>query len=86
MAQVSLRLDDNVKTDADAILGRLGLTLTSAINIFLRQVIVRHGIPFVVQEDDPFYHPANIAHLNRVMEDWKNGARNFHYHELLPDE
>lgn len=86
MTQISLRLDDNVKSDADAILGRLGLSLSTAINIFLRQVIARHGLPFAVQEEDPFYHPANQAHLMRVMEDWKNGAANFHYHDLLPDE
>lgn len=86
MTQISLRLDDNVKSDADAILGRLGLSLSTAINIFLRQVIAKRGLPFVVQEDDPFYHPANIAHLMRGMEDWKNGAKNFHYHDLLPDE
>lgn len=86
MTQISLRLDENVKSDADAILGRLGLSLSTAINIFLRQVVARRGIPFAVLEDDPFYHPANQAHLARVMEDWKNGAKNFHYHDLLPDE
>lgn len=85
MTQISLRLDDDVKADADAILDRLGLSLSTAINIFLRQVIARRGIPFAVQEDDPFYHPANIARLKRGIEDWKNGV-NFHYHDLLPDE
>ena len=86
MTQISFRLDDQVKSEAEALFGRLGLSLSTAINVFLRQCIAHRGLPFEVREEDPFYHPANQAHLMRAMEDWKNGAANFHYHDLLPDE
>ncbi len=86
MTQVSFRLDDNVKTEAEELFSRLGMSLSTAVNVFLRRAIAKRGLPFAVVEEDPFYHPANQAHLMRVMEDWKNGAANFHYHDLLPDE
>ena len=85
MTQISFRLDEQVKSEAEALLGRLGMSLSTAINVFLRQCIAHRGLPFEVCEEDPFYHPANQAHLRRAMEDWKKGV-NFHYHDLLPDE
>ena len=85
MTQISFRLDEQVKSDAEALFGRLGMSLSTAINVFLRQCIVHRGLPFEVREEDPFYHPANQEHLRRGMEDWKKGV-NFHSHDLLPDE
>lgn len=85
MTQISFRLDEQVKSDAEALFGRLGMSLSTAINVFLRQCIAHRGLPFEVCEEDPFYHPANLAHLRRGAEDWKKGV-NFHYHDLLPDE
>ncbi|MCL2338297.1 MAG: type II toxin-antitoxin system RelB/DinJ family antitoxin [Firmicutes bacterium] len=46
MAQVSVRMDDSVKQKAEAIFSELGLNMSSAINIFLKQVIRRGGLPF----------------------------------------
>ena len=85
MTQISLRLEDTVKTEAEELFSRLGMSLSTAINIFLRRAIARRGLPFAVEEEDPFYHPANQAFLKRALEDWKRGE-NFHHHDLLPDE
>ena len=85
MTQISFRLDEDVKSNAEELFGRLGMSLSTAINVFLRQCIAHRGLPFEVCEEDPFYHPSNQSHLRRVMEDWKKGE-NFHHHDLLPDE
>ncbi len=45
---LTIRVDDNVKKQSQAILSNLGMDLSSAINIFLRQVILKEGIPFVI--------------------------------------
>lgn len=85
MTQISLRLDDAVKSEAEELFSRLGMSLSTAINVFLRRSIARRGLPFAVEEEDPFYHPSNQAFLRRGLDDWKRGV-NFHQHELLPDE
>lgn len=48
-AMVRARTTERVKSDAEIILGRLGLTLSDAINIFLTQVKLQGGLPFDVK-------------------------------------
>ena len=48
MAQtnVSIRVDEDVKKDAEAVFAKLGLTLSAATNVFYRQAVRTQGIPF----------------------------------------
>jgi DNA-damage-inducible protein J len=46
MAQISIRMDDALREQADLILNELGLTISSAVNIFARQIVRSRGIPF----------------------------------------
>lgn len=50
---LSIRVDKNVKTQAEAVLNELGINITSAINIFLRQVIRERQIPFMISLNKP---------------------------------
>lgn len=43
-----IRIDENTKKQAVELLEGLGLNLSDAVNMFLRQVILRRGIPFDV--------------------------------------
>jgi DNA-damage-inducible protein J len=43
---INIRIDSKVKTDAQEVFASLGLDMTTAINIFLRQSIRQKGIPF----------------------------------------
>ncbi len=45
-ANLSIRTTEEIKKDAEIILNRLGLNLSSAVNLFLKQVINHQGIPF----------------------------------------
>jgi DNA-damage-inducible protein J len=45
-ANINVRVDNDVKNKAQELFSALGLDMTSAINIFLRQAIRRNGIPF----------------------------------------
>lgn len=47
-ANVFARVDSTIKDEAEGVLSRLGLPMSSAINLFLRQVILRQGLPFEV--------------------------------------
>jgi len=48
MAQtnVSIRIDEDVKKDAETLFAKLGLTLSAATNVFYRQAVRTQGIPF----------------------------------------
>ena len=45
---INIQIDSETKKQASAILNDLGLSMSSAINIFLRQVIKRDGLPFEI--------------------------------------
>jgi DNA-damage-inducible protein J len=52
MANVNIRVDDSLKKKTETILNNLGLNLSVATNVFYRQVVQRHGLPFEVRLDE----------------------------------
>ena len=50
---LNVRTDSDVKEAAERIFEALGLNMTTAINIFLRQTIRENGIPFELKLDVP---------------------------------
>jgi DNA-damage-inducible protein J len=44
-----IRLEPELKEQAEAVLGQLGIPVSNAVNIFLRQVVIKRGIPFDVK-------------------------------------
>ncbi len=49
----SVRMDTEVKKQCEEIYGQLGVNLTTAINVFLRQSIRSKGFPFEVRLYSP---------------------------------
>ena len=49
---MSIRLDSEVKEQAQQVFNLLGMDMTTAINIFLRQAIQYQGLPFDVKIDE----------------------------------
>ena len=50
---VTLRVDEDLKKQADTLFSDLGLSLTTAFNIFLRQSVREQQIPFPVSKNVP---------------------------------
>ncbi|MFC1647780.1 type II toxin-antitoxin system RelB/DinJ family antitoxin [Patescibacteria group bacterium] len=46
MATIQLRIDNATKKSAKNILDKLGIDMTSAIKIYLKQIVINEGIPF----------------------------------------
>ena len=59
---MNIRMDNDVKRQAQELFAQFGLDMTTAVNMFLRQSIRQQGIPFVLQLD-PFYSEVNQARL-----------------------
>lgn len=49
MITVSARVDDTLKDQAERIAERIGLNLSSIINVFLRRFVMEQGFPFEVK-------------------------------------
>ncbi len=45
---MTIRIDSKTKKDADRIFKNLGMTTSTAINVFLRQSIINEGLPFEI--------------------------------------
>lgn len=48
ISNVSFRIDKDLKDEATSLFESLGMTLTTAFNIFLRQSVREKGLPFAV--------------------------------------
>lgn len=50
---VTLRVDEDLKKQADVLFSELGMNLTTAFNVFLRQSVREQGIPFQISKNVP---------------------------------
>ena len=50
---LNIRIDKDIKDQAEGIFNELGINMTTAVNIFLRTAIREHGIPFELKLDVP---------------------------------
>ncbi len=50
---ISIRMDSALKAQADALFGELGMNLSTAFNIFVRQALREGRIPFEISLNQP---------------------------------
>ena len=55
VSNVSFRIDSDLKAQADALFSQLGMNMTTAFNIFLRQSVREGCIPFEITLNTPNY-------------------------------
>lgn len=46
MTTINIRIEENIKTKANKTLSALGLDMSTAVKMFLNQVITENGLPF----------------------------------------
>lgn len=84
VSNLQIRLDSNLRNEAQNILNEMGMDVSTAVRIFLNQVVIERGLPFRPSLD-PFYNPANINHLKQALEDVRAG-RGIEQHALLGED
>ena len=52
-SNISIRMDSDLKSAAEALFDELGMSLSTAFNIFVRQSLREGGIPFKITEGRP---------------------------------
>ena len=66
MANINIRIDSEIKKNAEAVFSKLGLTPTTAIILFYNQVIRTNSIPFELKVDVP--NETTVKAINEVEE------------------
>ena len=89
-SSVSFRIDTDIKNQADKLFAQLGMNMTTAFNIFLRQSVREGSIPFPITVNTP--NATTIAAMLEAEKLAKDpNARRFHsvtelFEELESDE
>ena len=66
----NISIDPEVKAKAQELFAELGMDLSTAINIFIRQALRQHSIPFEITADDPNKETREaIAEVRRMKKD-----------------
>ena len=52
-ANINIQVDGDIKNQAQDVFAALGMDMTTAVNIFLRQAIRTKGIPFELVTEEP---------------------------------
>ncbi len=87
MAQtlINFRIDEETKKEMEKVCDELGMTMTTALNIFVKKMTREKRIPFDVAIDS-FYTESNIKHLEQVINDIDTGKAKLEEHELIEEE
>jgi DNA-damage-inducible protein J len=73
---VTIRLDKEIKENAEKLFHDLGMNFSTAVNIFARQALRQGKIPFEIC--DPFYSEKNQSRLMSAIADAEEGKLTIH--------
>lgn len=82
MANINFRTDEKVKSGFESLCNELGLPVSTALNMFMKQSVREQRIPFELSVD-PFYSESNMQHLSKVVADIDAGRANLVEHDLI---
>ena len=84
VSNVSFRIDSDLKAQADTLFAALGLNMTTAFNIFLRQSVRQGCIPFEITLDTPNAETvAALLEARQMMAD--SGTKKYSVEDALKD-
>jgi len=78
---INFRVEEEDKKGMELVCSELGLSMSTAFNLFVKKVVREKRIPFELSID-PFYSEENLARLNAAIADAKQGKK-MHEHELI---
>ena len=68
---ITFRLDETLKKQAEIIYESMGLNMSSALQLFVTQTVARGSIPFTIEADEAAKHRAYV--LRELAESKKEG-------------
>jgi len=76
---ITVRIDEEVKRDAETLFEKLGMSFSGAINIFIRQAIREQAIPFSIrlktaeEKYNEYFTPSVLKELEESYEQARRG-------------
>ena len=68
-ATISVRVDENLKREAETLFSDLGLTMSGALTIFIHQAVREQAIPFVITREPNAVTRAAIREADAIARD-----------------
>ncbi len=84
MAQINIRVADDVKNRAEEACSEMGLSLSEVINVYLIKIGREKKIPFEISTDS-FYSDENMNRLCQSIADVEAGRSTFKEHDLIEE-
>ncbi|MCI5587789.1 MAG: type II toxin-antitoxin system RelB/DinJ family antitoxin [Lachnospiraceae bacterium] len=85
LSTISARIDSKDKSDFDRFCNNVGLSTSTAINLFVKAVLRENRIPFeITGTSDLFYSESNQDYILKSVNELRNGKG--HAHELIEDD
>ena len=85
VSTVIAKVDDDDKRNFSEFCSSVGLSVSSAINIFIKAVLREKRIPFMISQNaDPFCSPENQAYVMKSVQELREGKGTVH--ELIEPE
>ena len=81
---VNFRMDEEVKRKMEQACKEMGMSMSTAFDIFAVKVGNERRIPFEITAD-PFYSESNMKYLRRVIAEIESGRAKLTEHELIED-
>ena len=80
---INIRVDKKLKNDAENLFNELGITMSSAINMFLKTAIREEGVPFIVNKNKINEDTLKALGEYRNMKDKKKYKRYSSFSEIV---
>ena len=79
-SSLQVRVDPNLRQEAEMLFSNAGLDMSSAIRLFLRQSVIRRRLPFdvITESPDPFWYEANQRVLAKSIRSLERGEGQAH--------
>ena len=82
---VTIRMDESLKKQADALFSELGMNMTTAFTIFTKQAIREQGIPFNIELTSSVQTLAALEEVKAMKKDHSLGKSYSDVHEMVED-
>ena len=79
MTNITVKIDETIKQEAETLFNKLGLSMSGAINVFFRQAIREQAIPFSIKAQTPeekyneYFNPYNMQILKESVAQAERG-------------
>ena len=67
LKSVNIRIDEELKKQAEILFSDFGMNMTTAFTIFLKAVVRERKIPFEIIASETFYNESNMEHLKKSI-------------------